>query len=166
MKSTAYATLLALVAFALGLAIGLDPASGEDEPAAEPAPAVAPHVAVKKGEVALEEGFRAEHTKVALGDKLKGEASLEIRDWFGGKAITGQLDVENPTDASVFLSYHLAFFDKDGVLIGCATQNMEIEAGESTSIGGAVIQVPAAQLKQVASYQIAYYEDAKAIGQR
>ena len=163
---TATLTVLLLFAFALGLAFAPTLALGEDEPTPEPAKAEGPHVTLKQGDVTLKQGFRAEHTTVALGDKLKGSASLEIRDWFGGKAITGQLDVENPTDASVFLSYTLAFFDKDGGLVGCATQNMEIEAGESTSIGGAVILVPVAKLAKVTSYQIVYYEDGQAIGKR
>lgn len=146
--------------FAIGIALGAT-ARGEDDPKV-----AGPYISVEKGAVSLKEGFDAEHTTVKLGAKLTGTASLEIRDWFGAKAITGQLDVENKTKASRFLSYQLAFFDEDGVLIGAASQNMEIEAGEKTSIGGAVIHVPKAILAKVASYQIAYYEDDRKIGQR
>ena len=164
MKSPATVLFLCLAVFALGLALGQS-AVGEDDPAPEPATDGA-FTSFQKGDVALKEGFRAKHTKVKLGDLMKGTASLEIREWFGAKAITGQLDITNPTDKDRFLSYNLAFFDKDGVLMGSASQHMKIDAGESTSIGGAIILLPKAELAKVTSYQIAYYEDDQEVGKR
>ena len=51
-------------------------------------------------------------------------------------------------------------------LLGCASQNMSFDPGEKTTVGGAVVRLPAAELGKVAAYQIAYYEDDREIGKR
>ncbi len=104
--------------------------------------------------------------EVELGNELGAVAKLHITEWFDTMAISGQVDVENTTDHEIFTSYHLAFFDKKDNLLGCASQTLSFDPGEETMIGGALIQMPAAQLEKVAKYRITWYEDTVKIGSR
>ena len=56
--------------------------------------------------------------------------------------------------------------DAGGVMLGCSSQTMDVGAGDKTAIGGALVRMPLAQLKKVASYRITYYEDHEDIGKR
>ena len=108
MRTHAIHIVLLAVAAAATLATGGPDADG-------------PYRQTARGKVLLEKGFRTAH-QVKLGKRLKGTAKLHVMEFFGAKTISGQLDVENPTDKKVFIAYHLAFFDKEGNLLGCASQ--------------------------------------------
>ena len=151
------ARLLAVVA--LGAVLLASPARGKDE-----APVSPPRHAYR-GEVVLEVGGDAE-LALDVGDRLKGKTKIHVIDWFGGHAISGQVDVENPTDATVHFGYHVAFFDAEGGLVGCANQSMDVEGGARVTVGGAVIKLPREAIGTVRRYQIAWYEDAQEIGKR
>ena len=152
MKTHAIHIVLLAVAAAATLATGGPDADG-------------PYRQTERGKVQLKKGFRTAH-EVKMGKRLKGTAKLHVMEFFGAKTISGQLDVENPTDKKVFIAYHLSFHDDAGKLLGCASQNMSFDPGEKTTVGGAVVRLPAAELGKVAAYQIAYYEDDREIGKR
>lgn len=154
--------LLFLLPLTVYLVLEATPGAADEK---KPATSGDVHVQVLQGKVALKEGFDNRH-EVKLGRTLQGVAKLGIIEWFGGKAISGQLDVKNPSRKPVFLSYSLAFFDAGGVMLGCSSQTMDVGAGDKTAIGGALVRMPLAQLKKVASYRITYYEDHEDIGKR
>lgn len=129
------------------------------------AAAEGPFVRTLSGKIKLKKSFSSA-PKLKLGNKLEAVARPHVTDWFDTKAISGQVDVENKTEQKIYTSYHLAFFDKKGELLGCASQDLDFDPGEKTSIGGAVIQMPPAQLAKVASYRLSWYEDTQKIGSR
>ena len=51
-------------------------------------------------------------------------------------------------------------------MLGCASQAIDLDAGEKTMLGSIMIRMPHAVRERVASYRIAYYEDAQPIGKR
>ncbi len=124
-----------------------------------------PFVRTLAGKIKLGKSF-SKANEIELGNKLEATAKLHITEWFGSKAISGQVDVENKTKTEIFTSYHLAFFDKKDNLLGCASQDISFDAEEKSMIGGAVIQMPPAQLERVAKYRITWYEDTQKIGSR
>lgn len=125
----------------------------------------APFIRVIAEKIKLSDDF-AKSEEVELGNELEAVAKLHITEWFDSMAISGQVDVENKTDHEIFTSYNLAFFDKKDNLLGCASQTLSFDPGEETIIGGALIQMPAAQLEKVAKYRITWYEDTVKIGTR
>ena len=153
--------LLALPVLLLGALLLTAPVRAEPE--AEKADK--PFTRVVKGEKDLPTSF-SDALELKLGDRLEATTKLHITDWFGSKAISGQVDVKNPTEEEIHFSYHLAFFDKDGVLLGAANQTMSMDPGEETIVGGALIQLPKKALEAVKRYQIVWYEDDKEIGKR
>ena len=104
--------------------------------------------------------------EIELGKNIEAVAMLHIIEWFGAKAISGRVDIENKTEEEIFTGYHLAFFDKKDKLLGCASQTIAFDPGEKTMIGGAVIRLPEEQLEKVAKYRITWYEDSIEIGKR
>ena len=120
---------------------------------------------IESGKIKLQKGFLNAHN-VTLGKRLKGTAKLHLTDFFGAKAISGQVDIENPTKAEVNMAYHLAFFNDQGEMLGCASQAMAFPAGEKTSLGSAIIHLPNRELEKITSFRIVYYEDDRRVGKR
>ncbi len=79
-----------------------------------------PFVRTLKGKIKLKKNFGSA-PKIKLGNELEAVARPHVTDWFGAKAISGQVNVENKTEKKIFTSYHLAFFDKLGGLLSCAS---------------------------------------------
>ncbi len=125
----------------------------------------APFVQNATDSIKLREGHR-NATKVKLGRDISGEGRIYITDWFGAKAVSGQVAVENKTDKKLYTSVSFILLDKAGVPLACAAQAMDIDPKESTNWGGFVVKLPAAQLARVASYRYIWYEDTQAIGTR
>lgn len=114
-------------------------------------------------------GLAAEFSKAPkakLGKRLRAVARPHRIDWFGAPAISGQIDVENPSDREIHTSIHFILFDAEGTPLGCASQSMRIEPGKETTWGGFVVKLPAAQVERIASWTYVWYEDTQAIGSR
>ena len=150
--------LLLLAAVLLGGALLATDVRGKEEAASPPRHAY-------QGKVRMKVGDDTE-LKVTVGDKVKGTTKIHVTDWFGGHAISGQVDVENSTDETIYFGYHLAFFDAEGGLVGCASQSLDVEPNDSVIVGGAVIKLPPAAIEKIARYQIVWYEDTQDIGKR
>ena len=160
LTTRAYLLVLGL-AFLLGLLVA--PSHAEDQPAPKENDDVFVHTA--EGKAKLGRSY-SDGLEVKLGRALQGVTKLHITDWFDKDAVSGQLDIRNPTKEKVAFGYPLALFDAKGTLLGCASQTMDVDPGEKTSVGGCLIRMPKAQIKQIATYRITYYEDARDIGER
>lgn len=127
---------------------------------------VAPAAAeATKGDVKLKEGDFGppdDAPAIKLGETITLEGTLYITDFFGSKVVTGQATVNNTSEKSMFFVYHLALFDKDGNLLGAASQGSfgdeGLAPGEETQLGGLLIKLPPEALQKVASYQATFYE--------
>jgi len=156
----AFLVLLLLTAAGVGYLAG-DARSEDDKTKAKGG---APFVQVASGKAKLKEGAKA--ITVTLGKDIAGTGKISITDWFGAKAVSGQVNVENKTDRKLHTAVSLILFDKDGNALGCASQGMDADPKEKTTWGGFVIKMPNAQLAKVRSYSYIWYEDDRPIGQR
>ena len=106
--------------------------------------------------------------KVQIGEKIKGVCKFYIEDFLGKKIINANIKITNTSAKVMHCHYYVAFFDKDGNLIGCAGQGTfgkeGLPAGESTQLASCLIPLPVNFLEQVVQYKIAFYESDKEIG--
>ncbi|MBN2189821.1 MAG: hypothetical protein JW728_01245 [Candidatus Aureabacteria bacterium] len=125
---------------------------------------------IKEGDCRLKEGsfFDKDVFTVQLGDKIKGTCKFFIDEFFGKKIINANIEITNTADKPMSCQYYVAFFDKEGNLIGCAGQGTFDEeglaAGESTQLGSCLIPLPAGFHEKVIKYKVAFYESDKQIG--
>lgn len=159
----AFLVLLLLTAAGVGYLAG-DARSEDDKAKGKRGKGSAPFVQIASGKAKLKEGGKA--IKVTLGKDIAGTGKISITDWFGAKAVSGQVNIENKADRKIHTAVSLILFDKDGKPLGCASQNMDADPKEATIWGGFVIKLPNDQLAKVRSYTYIWYEDDRPIGQR
>ena len=162
MRTTLRPTVFVLL---LAAAVGFGYLAGDARSEDDKSKNKKPFVQVASGKAKLKEGSK-NAIEVKLGKEIAGTGKISITDWFGAKAVSGQVNVENKADRKIFTSVSLILFDKDGNPLGCAAQSMDADPKEKTIWGGFVIKLPNEQLKQVRSYTYLWYEDDKPIGQR
>jgi len=99
---------------------------------------------------------------IEMGKTVKLTAKFYISDFFGSKVINAGATVKNSGAAPMFYVFHVAFFDKDHRLLGCASQSsfgdQGLKPAEETQLGSLLVTLPDSELKKVASYQAAFYE--------
>ena len=135
--------------------------------------AILAYAGSKGGECKLQEAGpfeRDKAVKVEVGDKLQATCSFYITDFFKKKIVNAGVKVKNPTKKPMFFHYYVAFFDKDGKLLGCAGQGSfgddGLAAGESTQMGSCLIPLPVGKFAEIKSYQVAFYESEKPVGKK
>ncbi|MBI3736082.1 hypothetical protein HY256_06180 [Candidatus Sumerlaeota bacterium] len=125
---------------------------------------------IKSGSCTLKErkNFSEDVFKVEAGKIVKGTCSFYIDDFFDKKIINANIEVTNTAKRPMFCQYYVAFFDKDGHLIGCAGQGITgdegLKPGQATQLGSCLIPLPPGTHEQVASYQVAFYESDVEVG--
>ncbi len=104
---------------------------------------------------------------VSLGDKVKAECTYYINpDFIGKKAISVQARVKNTSDKAMYYGYYVAFFDKEKRMVACSSFSgpiAKLAPGKDTLVGN-IIEIPAARLKEIVSYQVTLLEDEKEFG--
>jgi hypothetical protein len=124
----------------------------------------------KEGSCQLKPGKPSDENvfKVQVGDKVKGTAKFFTDDFFGKKIISANVELVNTGTTTMYCQYYVAFFDKDGNLIGCAGQGTSekngLAAGKSTQLGSCLIPLPEGVHEKAVQYKIAFYEGDKPIG--
>jgi hypothetical protein len=102
-----------------------------------------------------------------LGNVVKASGQCAITDFFGSKVINCGVTVKNTGSKPMFCVIHVAFFDKDNHLLGCASQTSFGDSGlkpaEETQFASMLINLPPDALQKVATYQAAFYESEKKI---
>lgn len=106
------------------------------------------------------------HVIATFGDKLKGRAKFYIDDFFGKPTIMAGATIKNPTGKPMRFYYYVAFYDKDGKLLGCTGQGSfgdeGLKPGKDMTLGSCLIHLPMEVAKSAARYSIVLYEmDAK-----
>ena len=132
--------------------------------------AVAAYGETKEGTCQLKpgKGFEKDLFQVQVGETIKGTCRFFIFDFVGKKVINAAITILNTGDKAMHCQYYVAFFDKDGNLIGCAGQGTfgktGLAAGQSTQLGSCLIPLPAGFHEKAVQYKIAFYESDKEIG--
>ena len=105
---------------------------------------------------------------VEVGEKIHGTCKFVIEDFFGKKIIRANIEVVNKAEVPMHCHYYVAFFDKDGQLLGCASQGTSgddgLKPGRNTQFGSCLIPLPPGTHEKVASYKVAFYESKIPIG--
>jgi len=106
--------------------------------------------------------------KITFGKTAKGVAKLYIVDFFGKKVINAGAKITNSGKAAIHFHYSIAFFDKDGKLIGCASQgafgDKGLAPGKETYLGSCMVFLPHSEMAKITSYKLTFYEADKPIG--
>lgn len=120
---------------------------------------------VKRGPAKLQEskfGPPENAPAVEMGRTVKVTAKFYISEFFGSKVVSTQAAVKNTGSKPKFYVFHVAFFDKDNHLLGCASQGSfgdeGLKPGDQTQLGSLMVTLPASELSKVASYQAAFYK--------
>jgi hypothetical protein len=106
-----------------------------------------------------------ESIKVALGNKVKFDATFQPITVGTISAISVRGNVNNTTNGKLHYAYFVAFLDKDKNLVGCQHNILFVEGGKQGTVG-TFIQLPPEQIARIAFYSVAFYEGEKAIGSR
>jgi hypothetical protein len=105
---------------------------------------------------------------VEVGEKVHGKCKFVIEDFFGKKIIRANIEVVNTAEIPMHCHYYVAFFDKDGQLLGCASQGTSgddgLKPGRNMQFGSCLIPLPIGTHEKVASYKVAFYESKSPIG--
>ena len=100
--------------------------------------------------------------KKEFGDVVKATTSWHVGDFFGQETVFGGVSLKNPSSKTMYVDYYVAFFDKNGRLIGTASQgtfgNAGLEAGREIQLGSCLIHLPKDKYKEITSYQAIIYE--------
>ena len=105
---------------------------------------------------------------VTLGERLEFECNFYLDDFFEKSIIWAGANILNPTDETMFFEYHVAFFDEQNHLIGCASQGSYggLEPGQTTQLGSCLIALDRHDSERVKKYQARVYESSREIGAR
>jgi hypothetical protein len=106
--------------------------------------------------------------KITVGKHVRLTTRWRIDEFFGKTIINANVTVKNPTTKPLHYEYYVAFFDKEGTLVGCTGQGvMEDEGlkpGEEERLGSCLVTLPPARAQAVATYRLVLYESDKPIG--
>jgi hypothetical protein len=106
------------------------------------------------------------HVKTTVGDGLKFESDF-YRFEFGGKtSLAANGTVKNTSDKKLYGSLYIAFFDKDKNLMASSGRTEIMLAAGKQLVVANVLDMPPAQLEQIASYQVTIYESDKELGKK
>lgn len=126
----------------------------------------------KAGECKLQKAQfmeNAKHVIVKLGKALEVDSHFFYGDLMEKTHLMVSTSVKNPTEKPLFCTIHVAFFDKDGGLVGCVNKGLVddeegLAAGKSEDLAIGLIELPEAVIKIITRYQIVVYQSDKPIG--
>ena len=122
----------------------------------------APSVSRKEGKgPSNSEGLFSNGTpiQVKVGDRIEAVCELHLKDFDGEPTIIANPRLANPTGKTIRVRYHVAFFDNEGKLVGCASQGCTLQPGaRQVQLASCLVFAPPEDLKKVYSYQIVLYE--------
>ncbi len=137
---------------------------------AAPCPA-AVEVTHKQGPCKLQKAGPFDDAKlfrITVGKHVRLKTRWRIDEFFGKTIINANVTVENPTAKPLFFEYYVAFFDKEGTLVGCTGQGVMgdegLGPGDEQQLGSCLITLPLERAEAVATYRLVLYESDKPIG--
>lgn len=103
--------------------------------------------------------------KIELGQTVKLVAEPAIENFFHSKIISARAKVQNTGSKPMWYAFNIAFFDKDGHLVGCASQaeigSQGLAPGDAPQLGSCLINLPPDALGKVTRYEATFYESDK-----
>src|SRR5687768_4778717 len=118
-----------------------------------------------EGEVALpftKDGFGKDNFQKEFGDAVKAKTNWHVGEFFGQETVFAGIAVKNTASKSMSVHYFVAFFDKNGKLIGSTGQGSfdkeGLKPGEETQMASCLIHLPKDKYKEIKSYQAVIYE--------
>jgi hypothetical protein len=109
-----------------------------------------------------ESPFSEKIFKKEFGNILKVTCNWRVGDFFGKETVFANITVKNTSAKPMYFNYYVAFFDKNGRLVGSTGQGSfgddGIKPGDSDQMGSCLIHLPAGRYKDIATYQAVIYE--------
>lgn len=123
----------------------------------------------KEGDVKLKKGnyFDDDVFSVRVGKYVDATRKFFIDDFFEKLMICANVEIKNPTNKIMHCEYYVAFFDREGNLVGCASQGTMddgLKAGEDTNFSSCLVFIPHSMFDKVTSYKLIFYESEVPIG--
>lgn len=126
----------------------------------------------KSGNCTLQEDdFAFDETKVFKvtleNDELKVQAGFRGGKFFKDFSVFAVPRISNKSGKPLSVMYHVAFFDKNGDLLVCASQDCNLEANtRDMQLASCSPKLPRAAFAQIASYKIVIYTEQGKQGER
>lgn len=109
-----------------------------------------------------ESPFSEKVFKKEFGNILKVSCNWRVGDFFGKQTVFAGITVKNSGAKPMFFNYFVAFFDKNGKLVGSTGQGTfgddGVKPGENEQMGSCLIHLPPDRYKDIVSYQAVIYE--------
>ncbi|MCX6926125.1 MAG: hypothetical protein NT154_23395 [Verrucomicrobia bacterium] len=105
-------------------------------------------------------GSRAAFAK-AFGDDIKATCEWRVVKVLGEEKLFAGISVKNTASKKMWFVYSVAFFDKDGKLVGTASRPLLLPDGlppGTTQSQPCIVYLPPGKYKDIASYQAIIYE--------
>ena len=94
------------------------------------------------------------HVKIDIGKKVVFKISVYQNDFFGNDVINANAKIKNTTKQKLTGVYSIAFFDKDGKLVGCHQGHWDLKPGEDINYGSAIILCDPKTIASATSYKL------------
>jgi len=101
---------------------------------------------------------------IEIGQNIHGACKFFVDEFFGKTIINANMSLKNTSKERRNCQYYVAFFDKGGKLVGCASQGLGdygLAPGKDTNMGSCLIFVPDGVAETVTSYKVRFYETDK-----
>jgi hypothetical protein len=85
-------------------------------------------------------------------------AKFRADDFFGRDVVMANPEIKNLSGKDLNVAYHVAFFSKEGELIGSATQEGDVKAdAKNHQFGSCIVTIPPAEIAKINSYKVVVY---------
>jgi hypothetical protein len=117
---------------------------------------------------AIEEYYEEKPIKIQKADTFDSEKQVKIRlgkdiafkitvyqgEFFGDTTISANANIDNTTQKKVKAIYSIAFFDKDGKLVGCHQGSWDLEPDDDVNYGSGIIYADEESIASITSYKL------------
>jgi len=117
---------------------------------------------------AIEEYYEEKPIKIQKADPFDSEKQVKIRigkditfkitvyqgEFFGDTTISANANIDNTTQKKVKAMYSIAFFDKDGKLVGCHQGSWDLEPNDDVNYGSGIIYADEESIASITSYKL------------
>lgn len=119
----------------------------------------------KEGAIALKEsqfGPPEGVVNIEMGSTVKLVAHPYITDFFDTKVVTASATVKNTGSHPMFFVFSIAFFDRDGHLLGCTSQTTfnkdGLKPGQATQLSSCLVHMPPEVIPKISRFHATLYE--------
>lgn len=92
--------------------------------------------------------------KIRIGKDVSFKITVFQDEFFGYTTISANASIDNKTQKKVKVIYSIAFFDKDGKLVGCHQGSWDLESNDDVNYGSGIIYADEESIASIKSYKL------------